>query len=349
MDVVVGLRVALSDGRMGVIARATVHGDRPVYRLEYDTSGSGNYVDFRSAVYIEADDEYAGGIGFLQWLESQEEEQANREQQRKLEQQRLEREREESRLARERADARRRELAEQEAQERRREAEQNRQIDEKYGLVQGDALAWARDVANRLGNGQVPNDTEINGLRTAGQIGLIGHIWFARFDMSGSYWDAAQASSAWRSARLPRNSIEAFVPIVRKEQRQSRELAGLLTSLGGAFRDIGELTDAEAYANQALVMGIRLRRETYHPHNLLGAICLQTDRIAEGERHFSRAIELDATSKDIEGYFSSAFEQFDDERQIAAAEYFLEQDAKKYYWAAKYVSSGSPSGDDLPF
>jgi hypothetical protein len=221
----------------------------------------------------------------------------------------------------------------------------NSEFDQKFDLIPQDSyedMEWVRAVAFQVSEGLEIRNEDLEYLEGLGQYGLIGHIRIAKFLQWGDFWEAARACSVWRRAGLSEKACKYFDPIAESERRLDEGFAALLTSLGGAFRDIGDLVNAERKAGQSLQMGIRLGKEKSHPHNLLGALCLQTDRMSEGEEHFSRAIDLGAPLRDIEREFRSAFDQWDDQQRSEAASYLLKKDRRKYGWAEKYVRQEYP-------
>lgn len=114
-----------------------------------------------------------------------------------------------------------------------------------------------------------------------------------RFAISNDLRDLVRASRYWREVGDPARAIRATG--VDLPGYESRAVAALLTSRGGAFRDLEDLEQAEACAKRAL----EYNSNDYHPYNLLGAVCYDwtgrywpSTRIDEGDRYFAEAKRL---------------------------------------------------------
>lgn len=89
----------------------------------------------------------------------------------------------------------------------------------------------------------------------------------------------AKASSYWRKAYNPERALE-----ITKNLKTSP----LLTSRGGAFKDIWKITQAKECAEEA----VKLDKTDFHPYNLLGSIYFHTGEKVKGESYFKQAINL---------------------------------------------------------
>ncbi len=92
-------------------------------------------------------------------------------------------------------------------------------------------------------------------------------------------WHLVNASSHWRKADDPQKALNNTEVLFSDSIKELKLKAALLTTRGGALRDIGELDEAEACAHQA----IKFYQKSYHPYTLLGAIFFQTGRYSEGQ------------------------------------------------------------------
>jgi tetratricopeptide (TPR) repeat protein len=92
----------------------------------------------------------------------------------------------------------------------------------------------------------------------------------------------ASAGSYWRKARMPGRALH-----ITADAKHLRN-AAILTMRGGAYRDLGQLADAETAARKAM----DLNPWSYYPYNLLGAIYYQRSLPKWGKRFFDRAREL---------------------------------------------------------
>lgn len=106
-------------------------------------------------------------------------------------------------------------------------------------------------------------------------------------------WHLVNASSHWRKAEYPEKALKNTEVLFSDLIKEVKLKAALLTTRGGALRDIGKLDEAEEFAHQA----IKLYQKSYHPYTLLGAICFQTGRYDDGEYWFNEARKRGAPEK----------------------------------------------------
>lgn len=103
-------------------------------------------------------------------------------------------------------------------------------------------------------------------------------------------WHLVNASSHWRKAGDPQKALNNTEVLFSNSIKELKLNAALLTTRGGALRDIGELDEAEDCAHKA----IKFYQKSYHPYTLLGAICFQTGRYSEGQSWFEEAQKFGA-------------------------------------------------------
>ncbi len=153
------------------------------------------------------------------------------------------------------------------------------------------------------------------------------------FQESKDPWNLAKASSFWRMAEQPNRALAATEACDATEAGQARARCAILTTRGGAYRDLKDLARAETCGQQA----ISLHGKDYHPFMLLGAVCYQAGRFEEGDRHFDRAIKLGAKPSRREAMIRESVELADTREQQAAAHFLLQKDPVKYSWAKQYL------------
>ena len=108
--------------------------------------------------------------------------------------------------------------------------------------------------------------------------------------------------------------------------------SALLTTRGGACRDIHKLDDAEKCALKA----IEYQPQSHHPYTLMGAICFERGQFSEGERWFNEAIKRGAESEDIDSELKRVVKNAKDEKRREVVEYLLKKDPQRYAWAKAY-------------
>ena len=103
--------------------------------------------------------------------------------------------------------------------------------------------------------------------------------------------------------------------------------AALLTTRGGALRDIGELDKAEDCARQA----IKLYQKSYHPYTLLGAICFQTGRYSEGQLWFEEARKFGAPENSEIDEILGVLKKLKDKKEKEKLLAFLENEYPSHF------------------
>ena len=147
---------------------------------------------------------------------------------------------------------------------------------------------------------------------------------------SPDLWDFIKAASNFRKAGDPKRALEITEGIRSADPITH---SAILVSRGGAFRDLGDLTQAEKCANEAL----NLNKDSYYTYNLLGAIAFQLGDLEKSEEYFNEAIRLGSKPQVIDANIRDALKHADPEEKIKAARYLLNKDPKRYSWASYYL------------
>jgi len=121
----------------------------------------------------------------------------------------------------------------------------------------------------------------------------VANNYYRDFQENGDIWNLIKACSNYRNARLPEIAIE--VASKCPKMTSGKAMAAIMTTKGGAYRDLRQLLQARECANEAILIS-----STYHPYTLLGAICFDEKEFEEGDYCFKKAIELGAKSSDID-------------------------------------------------
>ena len=111
-------------------------------------------------------------------------------------------------------------------------------------------------------------------------------VWYENnFNTSKDGWDLVRASQNWREANSAERAIRATDGFASKDNKLK---AAVLTTRGGALRDMGDTVDAEACAQQS----ININPGIYYAYNLMGGLCFDKDDLDLGNKYFSKAIAL---------------------------------------------------------
>ena len=113
-------------------------------------------------------------------------------------------------------------------------------------------------------------------LASHGKIAMAYHRLEARFydreyERTGDKWNLPNASSHWRKADEPESALKVTENLDFDQIKENKLKSALLTTRGGAFRDIDKLDDAQKCALKA----IEYQPQSHHPYTLMGAICYE--------------------------------------------------------------------------
>lgn len=168
---------------------------------------------------------------------------------------------------------------------------------------------------------------------------LIRHRLFA---VLGSYfeikshlpqsesWDSVTAGKYWRKAKQPQRAIDA---LKGANSNNERIKSAILTVRGAALKDKKQFQEATQEAKKAIAVSPR----SYHPYNLMGAICVQNGAPEEGNAYFEKAKELGASPEEMDEIIKDSIQNADAENQLKAIRYLLAKDPVKYKWAKFYL------------
>ncbi|MEG4988989.1 hypothetical protein QUB08_25030 [Microcoleus sp. BR0-C5] len=149
---------------------------------------------------------------------------------------------------------------------------------------------------------------------------------------TGNKWKLPNASSHWRKAGQPRSALKLTENLDFDKIKENKLKSALLTTRGGAFRDIDKLDDAERCALKA----IEYQPQSHHPYTLMGAICFERGQFLEGERWFNEAIKRGASPRDQDAEMKRVVKNAKDEKRREVVEYLLKKDPQRYAWAKAY-------------
>ncbi|MEG5137250.1 MULTISPECIES: hypothetical protein [unclassified Microcoleus] len=174
-------------------------------------------------------------------------------------------------------------------------------------------------------------------LASHGKIAMAYHrleaLFYDReYERTGDKWNLPNASSHWRKADEPESALKVTENLDFDQIKENKLKSALLTTRGGAFRDIHKLDDAEKCALKA----IEYQPQSHHPYTLMGAICFERGQFLEGERWFKDAIKRGAESEDIDSELKRVVKNAKDEKRREVVEYLLTKNPQRYAWAKAY-------------
>ncbi|OIP67372.1 MAG: hypothetical protein AUK43_19745 [Oscillatoriales cyanobacterium CG2_30_40_61] len=177
------------------------------------------------------------------------------------------------------------------------------------------------------------------------KIYIVYHTIEAQFyevdyQKTGNKWNIPNISSHWRKADQPKKALKATENIIKDFDniKDNKLKSAILTTRGGAFRDISQLDNAEKCARQA----IEFQPSSHHPYTLMGAICYDRYDRYEGDKWFKKAIERGASPESIDVEIKKSIARMKDKnKKDQMIRDLLKQDSRRYSWANKYLSKNS--------
>jgi tetratricopeptide (TPR) repeat protein len=183
-------------------------------------------------------------------------------------------------------------------------------------------------------------------LSPEGRIALAFHrleaLFFEQeYQRTGNQWNLPNASSHWRKTGKPRQALKLTENLNFDKISENKLKSALLTTRGGAFRDIEELDKAEKCARQA----IEYQPNSHHPYTLMGAICYERREYSKGDYWFEEAIKRGASPSDQDAEIKRVVKNAKDEnKRREVVEYLLKKDPSRYAWAKSYLKKPQNQG-----
>ncbi len=218
-------------------------------------------------------------------------------------------------------------------------------LKEKYGVSQRTDSPDSRlySILQKLEEGERLEEMEVAWLTQEAllhsKIAIEHHtieanFYEQEFKNTGSKWHLPSASSHWRKAGKPKRALELTDRLQWDTIKENKLKSALFTTRGGAFRDIGDLSEAEDCARQAMAH----QPENYHPYTLMGAICYERGQYAKGDYWFNEAIKREANPRDMDAEIKRVVKNAKDEsKRRKVVEHLLKKDPERYAWAKSYM------------
>jgi tetratricopeptide (TPR) repeat protein len=160
----------------------------------------------------------------------------------------------------------------------------------------------------------------------------------ADYQKTGNKWNIPNISSHWRKAEQTKKALKSTDNIDLDKIKEGKLKSAILTTRGGAFRDIEQLDEAEKCARQA----ITFQPSSHHPYTLMGAICYDRYQRSEGDEWFEKAIERGASRESIDSEIKKSLARMKDKnKREQMSRDLLKKDSRRYSWASKFLSKNS--------
>lgn len=151
------------------------------------------------------------------------------------------------------------------------------------------------------------------------------------FKKSKNYWNLVNASAQWRKAEKPSHALTLTDNLDMENIKPAKLKSALLTTRGGALRDMNRLVEAEKCAHSAIVH----YPDRHDPYTLLGALCFDTGRYAEGTIWFEKAVEKGAKPQDQDSEIRRILQKNHDPKLIA---HLLNTDPSRFAWVKSFAN-----------
>jgi len=154
------------------------------------------------------------------------------------------------------------------------------------------------------------------------------------FQRTKNEWNLPSASSHWRKADESQTALKLTDNLDWDRVKDKKLKSALLTTRGGAYRDIQQLNKAEKCAKGA----IEYQPDSHHPYTLMGAICYERGQYLEGDSWFNEAIKRGANPRDMDSEIKRVVKNAKNEnKRREVVEFLLKKDPSRYAWAKAYL------------
>ncbi len=154
------------------------------------------------------------------------------------------------------------------------------------------------------------------------------------FQRTKNEWNLPSASSHWRKADESQTALRLTDNLDWDRIKDKKLKSALLTTRGGAYRDIQQWDKAEKCAKGA----IEYQPDSHHPYTLMGAICYERGQYLEGDSWFNKAIERGANPRDMDSEIKRVVRNAKNEnKRREVVEFLLKKDPARYAWAKAYL------------
>jgi len=177
-------------------------------------------------------------------------------------------------------------------------------------------------------------------LYPSSKVFIVHHTLEAQFNESEfqrtkDYWKLANASAHWRKAEKPKWALKQTDDLDFKKIKLAKLRAALLTTRGGAFRDINEFNNAEQCALEA----IKHFPDSHNPYTLMGALCYDTRRYDEGDKWFAEAVKRGAKPQDQDAEIKRILRKKKDKEREELIAHLLKKDSYRFAWVTQYMKT----------
>lgn len=221
----------------------------------------------------------------------------------------------------------------------------NRELRDRFGVVdyvEEDVFPRLMSILKSLDKSQRLSEESVAWLAAAGREYRTKEImhsfhrieadhYLSDFKASGNLWSAVSASSHLRKCASSREAHELLTSIPQARLSQAKLRSAVLTTHGGALRDLHRHEEAIGLAEEAH----ELVQSNYMPCTLLGAIHMELGQIAEGQEWYAKAEARGAPRDDIDREVRAILSRLPAAKRTAIIDELMANDALRYEWLRK--------------
>lgn len=158
-------------------------------------------------------------------------------------------------------------------------------------------------------------------------------------------WNAVNACGHYRKCDRSDTALGLIDNVALDRLKQPKVRSAVLTTRGGAMRDLGRQAEAIQMGETAHA----LMPQDYRPCTLLGAVHMELRDFVKGHEWYEKARKRGAPEQGIDSELRSIFQQLDSAGREAMRRFLLAEDSHRYSWlketryqqAKKQLGSGN--------
>ena len=155
-------------------------------------------------------------------------------------------------------------------------------------------------------------------------------------------WSAINACGHYRKCDQSDTALRLIDDVAPDRLKQPKVRSAVLTTRGGAMRDLGRQEEAIQMGESAHA----LTPQDYRPCTLLGALYMELRHFENGHEWYEKARKLGAPEQGIDSELRGIFQQLDSAGREAMKRFLLAEDSHRYSWLdePRYQQAKKQSG-----
>ena len=153
-------------------------------------------------------------------------------------------------------------------------------------------------------------------------------FYASEYDRTRGPWNAINASGHYRKCKQPESATDLLKSIPAKSLKPPKIRSAMLTTLGGALRDLKQHGEALRLGEQAH----KLQPKNFRPCTLLGAVNIELGNFSEGHEWYAKAEELGASKQSIDTELKGIFRRAGKTLRETMRTSLLAIDPVRYHW-----------------